>query len=117
MEWTPAGQSTPAVHDPKKLYIENKLQIVPNSTAGEVVYAFIIIRDARTNTYPMDSAHQRYRLIHYKLLYSYMSTTAHSAHQTYWLIHYSMLDPLKSTTELYTNTDAFPTCNFIGILF
>ena len=31
MECTPAGQSTPAAHGLKKLYKENKLQIVPHS--------------------------------------------------------------------------------------
>ena len=31
MECTPAGQSTPAAHGLKKLYKENKLQIVSHS--------------------------------------------------------------------------------------
>ena len=89
----------------------------PLSTTWEVGYSFIVTRGARTNTYPMDSAHKKYGLIHYKLLYSYKSTTAHSAHQRYWLIQYNLLDSLKSTTTLYTNTDSFPALDFIGILF
>ena len=31
MECSPAGQSKPAVHGPKKSYTESKLQIVPHS--------------------------------------------------------------------------------------
>ena len=43
-----------------------KLSSTPSNE--EVGCAFIITRGVRSNTYPMDSAHQRYRHIHYNCL-------------------------------------------------
>ena len=49
----------------KKLYKEINCKLSPTPSHEEVGYAFIITRGVRPNTYPMDSAHQRYRCIHY----------------------------------------------------
>ena len=76
----------------QKLYKENKLQIVPHSLQlRRLAMPLSSPGESDQTLYLMDSAHQRYRLIHYWLLDSYKSTTAHSAHQRYWLIHYNCL--------------------------
>ena len=117
MEYTPAGQTTPAAHGLRNYIkkINSKLSPTPNNWGGWL--CLYCHQGSQNKHLPMDSAHQRYRLIHYKLLDSYKSTTAHSAHQSYLLIHYTLLDSSKYTTALYTNTDSFLACDLIGILF
>ena len=49
----------------KKLYKEINCKLPPLPLHKEVGYVFIIARGVRPNTYQIDSAHQRYRHIHY----------------------------------------------------
>ena len=84
-------------------------KLSPTHTTEEVGYAFIIIRGVRPNTYPMHSAHQRYRHIHYFCLIHLKlqllkGTPKVKAYSLQWL------DSVITTTVLYTNTDPFTTC-------
>ena len=64
----------------QEIYKESKLQICPPlSTAKEVGYDVITTKGVRTNTYPGDSVHHRYRLIHYNC-FIHTSPQPHTVH-------------------------------------
>ena len=64
----------------KKSYKEINCKLSPTPSHEEVGYAFIVTRGGRPNTYPMDSAHQRYRHIHYFCLI-HLNHNCSKAHQ------------------------------------
>ena len=93
--------------------IKRNCQLSSTPSNEEVGYAFIVTRGVRSNTYPMYSAHQRYRHIHYnrlihlkpQLLKGTAKVKAYSLQLLYSVV---------TTTALYNNTDPFPACDFIG---
>ena len=93
-------------------YLKNcKLSSIPLNE--EVGYAFIITRGVRTNTYLMDSTHQRYRHIHYNCLI-HLKPQLLKGTPKVKAYSLQLLDSVITTTMLYNNTDPFPTCDFIG---
>ena len=106
----------PSTHWSQEIIYRNcKLSSTPSNE--EVGYAFIITRGVRSNTYPMDSAHQRYRHIHYNCLIHLkpqplIGTPKVKAYSL------QLLYSVVTTTTLYNNTDPFPACDYrhIGLV-